>query len=237
MTISSDGLPEDDVTLNAAETEMILAIVNGDKSLYTSRRANATAAWSAPARIDILHTTGSDSAARLSADELSLYYGTTRNGASEDIWRSQRDTLTSAWKTPTVVPMVNANNASDRWYQPCGGKYVMISNRNTDNYDLYEGTEGQAPTRLALSSDGNDDLSPFLTPDCLILYWSTAGELYMATRATMADPWVAKGAAAGLSNANASEQDPWMSVDRKRMYYASNADGNEYDIYMATRDK
>jgi hypothetical protein len=59
----------------------------------------------------------------------------------------------------------------------------------------------------------------------------------MATRTAVTDPWVAKGVVSGLANANASEQDPWLSVDRKRMYFASNADGAEYDIYMATRDK
>lgn len=239
--VASTGAAEDDETLDGTETEMILAIVNGSnsKDLYSTRRASATAAWGPLTRIDILATTGSDSAPRLSADGLALYYGTTRGGSSEDVWRSQRANATAAWGTPTVMPVVNSSGASDRWYTPCGGRYMMISDRVTaGDFDLYEGVEGAAPTRLALSTSGTSDLSPFLTPDCLILYWSRGGDIYMATRTAITEPWQAKGMVMELSGTpTTSEQDPWMSVDRKRMYFASDRDGGEYDIYMATRDK
>ena len=237
--VSLPTVPEDDVTMNAAETEMVFAIVlNGDKDLYTTKRANAQAAWGTVTKITALDADGTDSAARLSSDGLKLYYGGIRGGASEDIWVSTRATTADVWPTPTRMAVVNDNARADRWYNPCGGRYVMISDRATaGDFDLYEGVEGAAPTRLDISTTGVNDISPFLTPDCLIMYWSHDDDIYMTTRTSLTAPWAAGTKALDLSKDGSSEQDTWMSVDRKRMYFASNADGDENDIYMATRSQ
>lgn len=239
LGVSTTALPEDDVTMNATETEMIFAIVaNGDKDLYTTKRATAADAWGTVTKIAALDADESDSGARLSADALKLYYGGTRGGTSEDVWVSSRATTADAWGTPVRLATVNDNARADRWYNPCGGRYVMISDRATQgDFDLYEGVEGAAPTRLGISTTGASDLSPFLTPDCLVMYWSHNDDIYMTTRTSLAAPWAAGVKAMDLSKDGSSEQDPWMSVDRKRMYFASNADGDENDIYMATRSQ
>lgn len=234
----SGNLAEDDVTMRLDELEVFIAIVdNGDKDLYTAKRAAVTDPFPTPTKIATFDTADSDSAARLSADALTIYYGTRRGGNSEDVWKSTRATTDSPWGTPTVLPAVNSNTRTDRWYNPCGGRYVMISDRdNQGDYDLYEGVEGQAPTRLPISTNGSSDLSPYLTSDCLTMYWSHDGDIYMASRTTPTGAWTANGKATDLSKDGSNEQDPWMSADRKRMYFASDVDG-EYDIYMATRDK
>jgi Tol biopolymer transport system component len=233
--VSTDAAPEDDVTLNLTETEMIFAIVlNNNKDLYSVQRANAQAAWGTPVALTLLNAAGSDSAPRLSADGLTLYFGATRGGASEDAWQSKRANVTAPWQTKTVMPAVNSA-AVDRWYNPCGGRYVLVSDRGTaGDLDLYEGAEGQAPTRLPISTTGANDISPFLTSDCLTLYWSHDADIYMATRTSMSAAWQVVGVSKDLSTTTFNEQDPWMSPDRHRMYFASNADG-ENDIYMATR--
>lgn len=234
----SGNLPEDDVTMRLDELEVIFAIVeNNNKDLYTAKRNAVTDAFGTPTKIATLATADSDSAARLSADGLTLYYGTRRGGSSEDVWKSTRATLNDPWGTPTVLPAVNSSNRTDRWYNLCGGRYVMISDRlNADDFDLYEGVEGMAPTRLAISTTGSSDLSPYLTSDCLTMYWSHDGDLYMATRPAVTAAWTANGKATDLSKDGSNEQDPWMSADRKRMYFASDS-GGQYDIYMASRDK
>jgi hypothetical protein len=237
--VSLPTTPEDDVTMNAAETEMVFAIVvNGDKDLYTTKRASAQAAWGAVTKIAALDADDTDSAARISNDGLKLYYGGVRGGASEDIWVSMRATTADAWGTPTRLAGVNDNARADRWYNPCGGRFVMISDRAVQgDFDLYEAAEGAAPVRLAISTTGANDLSPFLTPDCLVMYWSHNEDIYMTTRTAITAPWAAGVKAMDLSKDGSSEQDPWMSVDRKRMYFASNADGDENDIYVATRSQ
>ncbi len=234
--ISTAGGNEDDATLNADETEMIFAINVNNKDLYTSKRANAQAAWGAPVALSVLNGAGSDSAARLSADGLTIYYGSER-GNSEDIYFSTRANAAAAWGAPQLMPAVNSTTGDDRWYNPCGGGYVLVSDRlNQGDYDLYEGTNGQAPVRLAISTMVQDDLSPFLTADCLIMYWHHDGDLYKATRTAVGQQWMAAGKATDLSRDGSSEQDPWMSADRRRIYYTSDRDGT-WDVFMATRSQ
>lgn len=229
---------EDDVTLNSTETELYFAInANNEKNLYVSTRANLQAAWSTPTALTVLNGAGNDSAARLSADGLTLYFSTVRNGASEDIWMSQRANATAPWGAPAVVPTINSA-AVDRWFMPCGGKYIMGSDRATaGDIDLFEGAMGQTPTRLAISTTGGVDTAPFLTPDCLTLYWAkdNGGQLdiFVATRPTMADPWTVVGAVPIVSTAG-REEDPWLSPDGRRLYLASSVD-TEFDLYLATR--
>jgi WD40-like Beta Propeller Repeat len=240
--LATDGAAEDDITLNRGETELLFTINpgGGNKNLYTSRRANTMVAWGPVTAVTAINTNGDDATPRLSSDELTLYFSTNRNGTtSEDIWRTQRENVDAAWGPPDVMPIVNAGDAIDRWYNPCGGRYVIVSNRtNAGDTDLYEGIEGQPPVRLALSVTGANDTSPFLTADCLTMYWAreNAGkaDLYLATRASLSEPWQALGIASDLSTPASSEFDPWMSADRRRMYFASDADG-EFDIYLATR--
>ncbi|MBK7539122.1 MAG: PD40 domain-containing protein [Myxococcales bacterium] len=239
--LSLDGAIEDDLTLNTAETELIFAINlgtgNGGKNLYVTTRANQQAAWGTPAEITALNTAGNDSTPRLSADGLTLYYATTRTGTSEDVWMSQRASAAAAWGTPTMIATASST-VNDRWYSPCGGKYILASDRAVaGDLDLYEGTLGQAPSRLALSTTGGADTAPFLTPDCLSLYWAkdNAGQvdLFLATRASVTSAWQVVGAVPVVSTA-AREEDPWLSADGRRLYFASAADG-ELDLYLATR--
>lgn len=236
--LSSATAVEDDVTLNSTETELYFAInANSDKNLYLSTRANLQAAWSAPTALTILNGTGNEGGPRLSADGLTLYFATIRNGASEDIWMSQRANTAAPWGTPTALTFANSTSV-DRWFMPCGGKYIMGSDRAAaGDVDLFEGTMGQAPSRLAISTTGGVDTAPFLTPDCLSLYWAKDNggqiDIFMATRPTMADPWTVVGAVPIVSTAG-REEDPWLSPDGRRLYLASSVD-TELDLYIATR--
>lgn len=240
--LSLDGAAEDDLTLNGAETELIFAINlgagNGAKNLYVSARASTAVAWGPPAAIGVLNTADSDSTPRLSADGLTLYYASTRGGASEDVWMSQRAATTAAWGTPSNLSSANSS-AQDRWYMPCGGKYVVVSDRTASgDLDLYEGTVGQAASRLSISTTGATDTAPFLTADCLTLYWARDSggqrDVVRATRATLTGAWQVQGVVSGVSSATSNEEDPWLSADGRRMYFASNADG-ELDLYLSTR--
>lgn len=228
---------EDDVTLNSTETELIFAInANNDKNLYVSTRANLQAAWSTPTALAALNSTSTEGAARLSADGLTVYF-TTGRGGNEDIWMSQRTSATAPWGAPAALAFANSATI-DRWFMPCGGKYIMGSDRTVaGDVDLFEGTMGQAPSRLSISTTGGTDTAPFLTPDCLTLYWAKDNggqfDIFVATRASTTTPWTVVGAVPIVSTAG-REEDPWLSPDGRRLYLASSVD-TELDLYVATR--
>jgi Tol biopolymer transport system component len=239
--LASATSPEDDLTLNNTETELIFAINLGAgaglKNLYVSTRANTGAAWGAPVAITALNTADNEHGPRLSADGLTLYFGTLRGGTSEDVWMSRRTNATSPWQAPTVVAYASSA-AADRWFTPCGGKYLVASDRTTaGDLDIYEGVIGQAAVRMPLSGTGTDT-APFLTTDCLTMYWAKdigGGnvDIVYATRTTIDAAWQMRGSVPIVSTAG-REEDPWLSADGRRLYLASSVD-TELDLYVATR--
>lgn len=89
------------------------------------------------------------------------------------------------------------------------------------------------PLPIAMSTKGEDD--PVLTSDGLQLIFAIdngtgAGkDLYLATRATTADPFGTPAAIGAINTAN-NEESPRLTDDDLTLYYASNQ-----DIFMATR--
>ena len=237
---ATDNLAEDDLTLRADELELVFAATpgTGGKDLYVMTRPDVAAPWSAPTPLTAINTAGvSDQTPRFSPDALTLYFGSPRTGTSDDVWYATRTDLGSPWSTPQRVPGVNSGS-SDRWYGTCGGgtRYVMISNR-TGDLDLYEGVVGQGPVVIAELSSTDNDLSPLVSEDCLTMYFSSdrTGDyvLYRAVRPDVASPWQLVGPVPGVDTPDA-EQDPWVSADDRRLYFASTRDG-EFDLYLATR--
>jgi Tol biopolymer transport system component len=175
----------------------------------------------------------------LSADGLVLYFASNRAGGlgSDDIWMATRADRTSPFGAPVLVPGASSPQ-SDRTYTPCGDdRYVMISFR-TGNGDVYEGTVGQAPTLVAALSSTGTETGTFATPDCLELWFASNRDgdidLYRAHRAAVTDPWIFDGKVTALSTTGVNESDPWLSADRRRLVFASDADG-ELDTYVVTR--
>jgi hypothetical protein len=142
------------------------------------------------------------------------------------------------WSTPATVPGVNSAS-EDRWYGTCLGstRYVMISNRGGD-LDMYEAAVGAPPAQTAELATASAELSPLISDDCLSLYFASDRtgdfELYHATRPDLASPWVIGAPLTDFNLVDEDEQDPWLSADQRRMYFASTRDA-EFDLFVATR--
>jgi hypothetical protein len=89
------------------------------------------------------------------------------------------------------------------------------------------------PTMVAIAPMGDDD--PTLTGDLLELYFNRAGNIYITTRATLADVWATPVVVAELSTG--AETTPEVTSDGLTIFISSGRAGGlgMYDIYMATR--
>jgi hypothetical protein len=237
---STPGMAEDDLTLRDDELELIFAArpPGENKHLYVATRADLASAWSTPISIDELTSAGTDQSPRFSDDALTLYYGTPGPGGDGDVYMATRGSLGAPWQSPVPVPGVNSGD-EDRWYGRClgGTRYVMISNRG-GNQDIYEGAVGEAPVRVAEVASAASELGPSISADCLTLYFSSDRtgdfELYQATRPSVTAAWTLIGPLADFNLIDEDEQDPWLSPDQRRMYFASTRDA-EFDLFVATR--
>jgi Tol biopolymer transport system component len=94
------------------------------------------------------------------------------------------------------------------------------------------------PTNLGptINSSG-DDWSPSISADGLELYFGSAGNLWVATRETLQDPWGEPVNLGPTLNTSADEGSPSISGDGLELYFMSIRHGGSgsYDIFVATR--
>lgn len=237
---SGGGLAEDDGSLRNDGLEMVFAIAdaadNNLKDLYTTSRASLADAWTPAAKLSFSVTGASDETPRFSPDGLTLYFASGRAGGAGnlDIYSVSRLSLTAAWNAPTPVTGPNST-ALEKWYTPCGGKYLVILGG-----DIAEGTVGAAPTVSPMLSDAAaNETGPYLTPDCLTTYFTSARgappvKIYMSTRSSMTAAWSTPVVFTEFSAIGGDQEDPWMSPDQRIFSFVSNVGGTK-DQYLVTR--
>jgi hypothetical protein len=246
---STAGAAEDDATLSYSGLELIFAkadpaIDAGRKHLYwMSRPSTSSMQWSAPLRLSFNIDGTSDETPRFSQDDKTLYFASSRTGTAGglDIWSTTRPTIgvSTGWNVPALVAGINST-ANDKWCMPCGGKYLMISQRapsTTD--DLWEGTMGQAPTLSNISDAATGDTGSFLVPDCLTAYFASSrsgtNRLYTTTRTAIGAMWGTPQLLPDFMTTGLAQEDPFLSNDQRTFVFAATTSGTNKDIYITTR--
>lgn len=250
ITNLATAIDEEDPAMTTAGDELYLTSLDTESGtgldVLVSRRSGAGSEWSLPQRVATLSSTANDGSVRLSPDGLTLYLASDRNGTTGnfDVWRAFRFSKNDPWSTPTHFDMPGLNTtASDRTASPClsGSRFVFASDRagGAALSDLYELTDlGAAPIPGA-SAQGIAEGAPFVTEDCLTLYYAGSGDggldLYVMTRPTIDSPWSNPQPIADL-NSGGLEADPWVSPDQRTIVFSRDpTGGGSYDLYMATR--
>jgi Tol biopolymer transport system component len=236
------ALQEDDATLSSTMLEMVFSIANeldaNRKDLWYSSRPSANAAWAPATKLPFSVTGYSDETPRFSADDKTLYFGTTRLGGPGglDIWKVTRATIGGAWGTPTVVAGPNTS-LNEKWFMPCGsqGQYLVVQGG-----DLAEGIlGGGAPVIVHELSDAMfSETGTFLTQDCLTVFFASTrsgtNRLYTAQRTAVTTPWNAPSMVVDFETLGGQQEDPWLSSDGRTFVFASDISGTK-DIYISTR--
>jgi len=241
------AISEEDPALTAAGDELYLTsldTVNGaGLDVLVSRRSGPGDEWSAPQRVAALSSTANDASVRLGADGLTMYLASDRSGTTGgfDVWRSFRFSAADPWSTPTRFDTPGLNTtSSDRGASPClGGTRFLFQSDRAGSPDLYELVGLMATLIPGASEPGITEGAPFVTADCLTLYFAstqTGGlDLYVMTRPTVEDAWSTPLAIEDL-NTGGLEADPWVSPDQRTIVFSYDpTNAGAYDLYMATR--
>jgi serine/threonine protein kinase/Tol biopolymer transport system component len=195
-----------------------------------------------------------DGGPSISADGLSLYFGSDRPGGYGwgDLWVTTRTTSDDDWGTPVNLgPSVNTGGAfgasisADElelyFHSDRSGGYgaldIWVTTRATvnDNWG--------APVNLgpALNTSAQDNW-PGISPDGLLLFFGSnrpggtgSWDLYMARRATTRDPWGPPMNLGPMVNSTAWEVGPKVSPDGSMLYFHSPRPGGfgGCDIWQA----
>jgi Tol biopolymer transport system component len=253
---SSDGAPAQDATTadggapidSGADTGSVVTTEGGTDAGVDAARCNPTADFGPGIPMSELNVLWGDSeSARLSPDELTIYFSSDRDGGAGDfdIWTAGRATLDGGFGTPSNLQGVNTSGLERFPSVTANGLFLYESTRPA-NYTIGVGTRGNTVTTfggfgtVAQVSGTANDINPYVLPDHSALYFgsdrSGSYDIFRAARVggSYQTPVAVPGA---LINTTANEeQDPVVTQDELTLYFASGrGDVGSLDIYVATR--
>jgi len=227
---------------------LILVVVLG----LVGEVANADFTFSEPVNLGApVNSTSGDYGAYPSADGLSLYFSSDRSGGQGkyDLWVVTRPTTNDPWQSPeNLGPVVN----SSAWESaPCispdglslyfeifrSGEWdIWVTTRATKDADWGEPVN-LGPTFNSLTPD----LSPSISADGLSMFFDSGreggygmGDIWIATRATIDDPWGEPVNLGPPINTSDFDVQASMSTDGLVLFFTSNRSGNQ-DLWYTTR--
>lgn len=215
-------------------------------------RCDRNAPFGAPEVIDQLMTAENQPAAWLTEDELTVYLSRSTLDSGVDLHTSTRLTLTAPFGAPVRIQGVNSDFEDDNPTVTQDGLHLFFhSNRGDDGGTnpyprLYVASRAftvqpfSAPVLVGgLPAILANRLDPFVSPSGDRLYYGqneTVGfdqNIYMAVRQD-AVTYTSSVAVAEL-NSTSFETQPILTADETVVYFTSNRDGGNFDIWRASR--
>jgi hypothetical protein len=262
--LASPSSRTDNPTLTADLREIYFTTdrVSGNGDVWFATRAGASDAFGAPQPVDAVNTSGFETSSAISADGLTLWFGSDRPGGvgAIDVWVAQRTARGAPWSTP--VNVVALNSPSDDIPRPPGLHALVMPMASTRPaatnpggvYQTYLAARPQtgAPfgTPVAipeLDYTNRSTVDGCLTDDGLTLFFSSAPAQApvdggVDAGAGTSDLYVAwrRSTSEPFSvtqplddlNSAGDERDPWLSPDGHTLYFTSDRSG-ALQIYTA----
>jgi hypothetical protein len=254
----------DNPTLTADLLEIFFTSerVSGNGDVWFARRSAPSQAFVAAQPIMEVNTAGFETSAAISADGLTLWFGSDRPGGvgTTDIWVSSRPNRSAPWSTP--VNVVALNTTGEDIPRPPGqhGLVMPLSSKETPAavYQTFlaerasSGAPFGTPALIAeLAYAERSTVDGFLTDDGLTLFFSSSplqfltdagpsvdggalptADLFVAWRRSVNEPFLLTQPLDDL-NTPGDERDPWLTPDGKTLYFTSDRDG-ALNIYTAS---
>ena len=219
--------------------------------------------FGAPVAMTDLDTPANEGDARLTHDELTVYFtrapspdaGVDGGTGLTDLFVAKRSGPTDTFGAATPITSLDTTSYETS-PSPTGNDLTLYYTTDkgglaTGYWDVIAATRGttsdpfaDASSVLGVSSAASEQLDVYVLPSDLVLYFSSnssAGNypffLYRASRASTADSF-AVDTSGSLDALNTGNRDrfPVVTLDELAIYFATDrSGGSDYDIYVATR--
>jgi hypothetical protein len=196
-----------------------------------------------PRPFDRLASDAFDTALTFATDHQEVFFASNRGNGSSDIFRGRRPSLAAPFLDQSRVGSVTTSDDETAPHLAESDLALYFARGEVGARDLFvarrsspDGDSFGAPELLAeLSSDG-DETSPALTADGLVIVFASSRsgtmDLYYATRDSVDDPFGEPVALDGI-NSSGEDTDPFITRDGCFLYFASDRDGGELDLFVA----
>ena len=219
--------------------------------------AKADFVFGEPVNLELVNSYANDATPSVSADGLSLFFGSTRSGGHGgwDIWVARRATTDDDWDAPVNLgSMVNSSSNDGTPSISADGLTLYFSSGRSGGYgndDLWivtrETTDDEwgAPRNLGPTVNSSYiDWSPSISADGLELFMHSnrpsaygGDELWVARRETTNDDWGSPVNLGPTVNSPSLDATPTVSPDGRVLMFQSNRPGGYgmVDIWMTSR--
>jgi hypothetical protein len=199
--------------------------------------------------LTMLNTSAEEENPWLTADELTLYFDSTRTGVGDhDIWMAKRTSIDQPFANPTIVPNVNTAG-SERNATLTGDGLSMYAMRQSATYDIVVASRPSLTGAWStfavvneLNAANKNENNPFIMPDNSAIYFASDRggnyDLYRAPKnsAAFGTPELVESTSLNFASADIETQ-PMLTPDELTMYFWSNRAGGvgAEDIYEVKR--
>lgn len=250
--LSDVAASDDDPSLTGDLLELYFASTrDGDEDIFVSTRASVMDPWSPAVRDAILSSNRADNTPEVHVDGLILLMSRVRSGGAGDfeIFYSVRATRADPWSAPVkATELSTADQDLGAMLTPDLAQVYLASDRvgTEGSLDLWVAdvvevwpTPSIGPVnRVVELSTAASDGTMTLGDDRRVIYFESnrggTNDLWRAERADAFAPFGEPVLVEELSLDDASDIDPWISLDGRTMVFASDRDGS-LDLYWAER--
>lgn len=234
---------------------------NGE-DIWIVQRASEDSSWGTPTKLpETVNTTAyNDRAAFESPDGHWLFFASNRPGIGDfDLYVSWRQHTHDAngWERPVRVDSLNTtgfDSGPTVFANEVTGKLEMYLASNpagpqNNDVDIYRSsqitdTTWTTPQKVNQLSSPVIEGRPSVRHDGLEIFWNSARtdglgmtDVWVATRGSVTDEWSSVQLAGGIDTAAFAENIPALSWDGGTLFFSSNRQGAQGEIYFATRVK
>jgi hypothetical protein len=238
-----------------------------DLDIWVAQRATEDAPWGTPQCLAINVDGFEDSAAAFSRDGHWMFFVSSRPGSqpgigppnpafnARDLWASYRPHVHDdySWTPAVNAGSVNSNQAEagPTYFEGDGitwPQLLFTSNRG-GTFDIWQadvfgdGQVGVATLVADVSTATEVEARPSIRHDGLELFLfrtsqgAANSDIFAATRVDTSRPWSVPQNVGAPVNTTSNEQQPFISADRRTLYFASDRSGVSLDLWVSTRDK
>lgn len=242
---------DDDPTLPADMLEIYFnsARDSGNNDIWRSSRPSVASAWAPPQRVASLSSDWSDDTPEVSADGLVMLLVSNRETRShEEVFMSTRPDRDAEWGLPTRVEGLSTGARDVSPFPTTDGRHVYscvsvgmgILELDLVRFDREAGGAWSGPVPLVeLNTDALDCGAWVDESQQVIVFTSTrlggpATDLWQARRSAPDGPFEAAQPIAEL-NTGAYDEDPWLSPSGDTVFFASDRDSTDKDLWVAQR--
>jgi Tol biopolymer transport system component len=248
VTATSSPASEDDPTPSDDGLELYFTSTRagtlGMADVYRVARAQPTDAWGSAEHILELSGSANENTPELSSDGLTIWVVSDRTGTVglDDIWVATRADRSATWSALVDVTELNSPKLDRGPSVWLGGTRMWQHSDRGSGTRFYEATRTDASspwsTPAEVTFSDTKGFRGWVSPCGFELYYQkdetgSNMDLYYASRASLADPFVPVRALDEL-NSTKYDQDLRLSPDRRHAYFSTVRDGNN-EIYEATR--